>query len=358
MTEKPKGLAKIWREIKRPFRQFGKCSQIRLGREIIFDANDDIPLLPDYGWFSKNARTFTQVRLELTNICAYRCKCCSRDFKRPLGIMSMEDLALTLETVKGHKGEIHLHGHGDCIHLKDFPEKIRLVRYYCPDAFIFINTTLGYNISEEFLDSIVQSGLNAMAVSFYGDSSATYKLIHGVDNFDLVKNNLLLLNSVKKRHATFNFNVKRFSEESYRLVANDYCSSLEERGNIQKFFKDNNIVYFFQSLHNYGGSHSYLEIDQSKPCSIAWGQYYGILQIQWNLDVVPCTRCADNTLVFGNLKNYTLDEIFTSSFYKQYIKDILCGNVNEYSPCNVCERNVIGSDTEKKQLLDYLENVG
>lgn len=320
--------------------------------KIVFEALlFGLPTLPEYGYFSLNNGYFKQIRLELTNICAYNCVCCYRELKRPVGKMSKNDLEIILGNIKGYCGEIHLHGHGDPMHLRDLPEKISLIREYCPYANIFFITTLGYQMDEVYIRSIIEAGLNNLSISFYGHDKDSYQKIHGINRFDLAKSNIMMLSKVASDYPNFKFWITRLDDEGLRKLLKKDESFEDISKPILSFLNENNICYFVKKLHNYGDKHNFYECkNKSIPCSIAWGNFHGILQISWQLNVIPCCFTVDDEIVFGNLKEHNLGEIFNSKKYRDFIFAIINDNLRDYPLCLKCQRDINGSDKEKASI--------
>lgn len=304
-------------------------------------------LIPDYGFFSKHPGKFTSVHLELTNICGYKCFFCPRDeFTRPFGIMSMDDLKFAIQQIGQFDGLVRLHGYGDPLLVEDLPEKISFIRKSWPNCTIAFISTLGYEVSKEFLESIVTSGLNHLTVSFYGANSERYQQIHGVNRFEIALKNVLFMQKLKTKYSD-KFNMVVLTENFG--IGNQ---SIREKKAFQELLDSYGINHSEQSLTNRGGSKLvYYKVNTLLPCSVAWGFYAGRLEVTWNLNVVPCCSIWNDNIVFGNLKKQTIEEIFTGKVYVNFIESILTNNLKQFPICAVCERDLQGSKEETESII-------
>jgi molybdenum cofactor biosynthesis enzyme MoaA len=74
----------------------------------------------------------TEIRIESTNYCGYKCVFCPREkMTREQGVMSVDDFILVLRRIKELYGDyseqIHLHGYGESLLDKGLPEKSLLL---------------------------------------------------------------------------------------------------------------------------------------------------------------------------------------------------------------------------------------
>lgn len=148
---------------------------------------------------------FTQVRIENTNHCDYKCVMCPLDkHTRTQGVMSVADFDLVLDRIGSFNGEMHLHGFGEPLPNRTLPEKLQLVRKKLPpEAKTVIISTLGVRTPEQFFYDLVEDKLNLIMVSCYGYSGEAYKKVHGRNTFHIVKKNLEVLSRVRKTSGSF-----------------------------------------------------------------------------------------------------------------------------------------------------------
>ncbi len=301
---------------------------------------------------------FQEIRIESTNNCGCRCFMCPIDqMTRKKGFMSIEDLKLILKELSyiDYDVSFQLHGHGESLLCKDLGERISLIKNTNPHFLPQITTTLAYNIDEDWFESLFKNGLHEIFVSLYGYNNETYKSVHGVDKFELVKQNLKLLSKIKNKYPDTvifiqldDFKDKyplKIEENELNNLRNEFISYLKSLN-----FSDNEIIYW--TLHNYGNSKS--DLPQTKnvyPCSILWGTRKNILQIDWQLNIIPCCFDFDSKYSFGNLKEKTLKEIFCGEKRMKFLDSISKGN--KLPLCVGCVANKDVPDVKTLEILKH-----
>ncbi len=287
---------------------------------------------------SPHSLKFKQVRIENTNLCAYKCIICPREkHTRPLGVMPLEDLALTLDRIGGNVPEIHLHGYGEPLLDKTLLEKIRFVKETRPESKIVFFSTLGVNLDDGYFNRLANSGITAIRISCYGFSPATYKAVHGVDMFKTVCRNMQ--NLFEARIAAgrcFNVFLSTTSESSWKNTSE---KEMQIRATFIQWLRSAE-VYLDDSFspHNYGGGREYNKVPNQGVCSVAWGKRRQILQVTWDLKVVPCCFDYNSSVVLGDLRSQTLKDIFSSETYLKFIKAHETNELSNYPVCLGCER--------------------
>jgi radical SAM protein with 4Fe4S-binding SPASM domain len=92
-------------------------------------------------------------------------------------------------------------------------------------------------------------------------------------------------------------------------------------------------------VHNYGEGRSYNLPETKKICPVVNGKRKNILNITWDLNVIPCCYDFNATIRFGNLKESTLEEIFSSPEYFAFLVAQQSNNLSAYPVCQNCEKN-------------------
>lgn len=282
---------------------------------------------------------FQQIRIENTNRCGFACVMCPRDkHTRSQGVMPMDDFALILDRIGSFEGEMHLHGFGESLLDRTLPDKISLVSQKMPKALQVIFTTLGVPSKKEFFSSLVKAGLDHILISCYGYTPDSYKKVHGRDAFSLVKKNLELLSEIQKE----NDNLPKIeiipSSEGMLLTLG---SQKDPRKEFEKWVHSLGFSFFKErKLHNYGDGRQYNKPKKEQLCPVVADNRKGILQVTWNLDVIPCCYDYNASIPFGNLRTQTLEEIFSSEAYFQFIYAHMTNRLDNYPICQNCEKDI------------------
>jgi len=276
-----------------------------------------------------------QLRIENTNLCAFKCGFCPREkMDRPQGIQSVDNFKLVLDRVEEYGGafahEVHLHGYGDPLLDKDLPKKTSLCAARWPKASPVIISTLGYVVSPDYLRSLVEGGLRRIYVSFYGSDPRSYLWHTGVDRFHVAYQNLMVLAELKRNH-------------SHRLaITVQTCltglnSTLDQpnKGEFNHALSDLGMEVVPFPLHNYGNGREY-EKGPGMLCERAIRR--NILTITWDLKVTPCSYDYNSSIVLGNLETESLRNILTNGASSGFLANHCAGNADVYNICRNCSR--------------------
>ena len=285
-----------------------------------------------------DALKFSQIRIENTNACGYRCKVCPREkLTRKIGIMSLDDFSLVLDKLPPFKGIFHLHGFGEPLLDKVLPDKVTLLKQKFPSSKAQIISTLGVNVKDDYFIKLAKADLDDIMISHYGYTKKAYKTAHGYDGYNLVKRNLKLLSDV--------LNTSYFSLSGFVKVyinSTSFSKPLDPKKAL-KFIKwiDSLGFHIIEGAdpHNYGDGRNFNKPKDEKICPVISGKRKNILHITWDLNVVPCCFDYNSSIVFGNLRTNTLDEIFSSFEYLKFLKAHRTKDLSKYPICQNCEKN-------------------
>ncbi len=279
---------------------------------------------------------FEEIHIENTNSCGYKCAMCPREsLTRKIGFMSLEDFSLALERIGPFQGIFHLHGFGEPLLDRGLVEKVQELKKKSPLSEGMIFSTLGVRVADDYFQKLLEAGLAAMVISLYGFTQEDYKKIHGYNGFEQVKRNLQLLSDAKKSFSTFQAILKipaRTLSSSLPLAQPperiSFCQWAEELGfNLREW----------SYVHNYSNGRHYNTPSKDKKCPVITGRRKNILNITWNLDVIPCCYDFNATIPFGNLRTQSLEEIFSSPEYMAFVIAHQTGELSAYPVCQNCE---------------------
>jgi len=198
--------------------------------------------------------------------------------------------------------KMQLHFQGESLLHKQFPDMVRLAKRYGMSTQVFTN---GLLLTEEYMDRIIQSGLDNMRFSVDGASKETYEQNRVGGNFDQVLQNMKLMAERARGSGTrveWQFIVMRNNEHELHKA--------------RQMAKEIGMPFiaktFAQSVpelvpHN----PKYRRNLQPKPCT----DVYRCICIFWNGDVVPCCYDLEGKEIMGNVGKETLGQIWTSRKY-------------------------------------------
>ena len=280
---------------------------------------------------------FQEIRIENTNHCGYRCAMCPREkHTRRKGIMPLEDFATIIQQFEDYTGEIHFHGYGEPLLDPLLSEKVHLAKELHPKSTRLFFTTLGARVKKGFFQSLSDAGLNQLIISCYGYNTHSYKQEHGVNTFTQVQANLNQMHAERNASQT-PFQALLIGPDPSKITAFSDILQLQE---FTLWIKDLGINYTPKMpQHNFGSGRTYNTPPNKGICSIVWGHRKEILQVTWDLKVIPCCLDFNASTVFGNLRTHTLQEIFSSPSYKDFIQSHQNNDLTLYPSCNNCERD-------------------
>ncbi len=282
---------------------------------------------------------FQEIHIENTNSCGYKCIMCPRDrLTRKIGCMSLVDFSFLLDRIGPFNGTFHLHGYGEPLLDRQLVQKIKLLKKISPLSKSLIFSTLGVRLCEDFFQELIEAGLDSLIISLYGFTRDDYKKIHGYDGFDVVKHNLQLLSRSRKVIPnSFQTYIKipgRGISPTFMPVAQssekiEFCHWAQALGfEIRKW----------DHLHNYGDGRRFNASNSERVCPVINGRRKSIINITWDFNVIPCCYDFNATICFGNLRKNTLEEIFSSREYFDFIIAHQINNLSGYPICQQCEK--------------------
>ena len=282
--------------------------------------------------------SFGQIRIENTNHCGYKCFMCPRDkLTRALGFMALADLGVILDRVGTHAGPVHLHGFGEPLLDKALIDKVSLVRERWPEAQVVFFSTLGVKVDDDYFHRLAEAGVGNVQVSFYGVSPETYRKVAGVGTFELAKRNLERLAEARAATgAEFKISLRAWGDTVWEKWSDEVK---RQRTEFLRWVDSLGVLReAYAVVHNYGGGRDYNTPPREGLCSVVWGLRRRILQVTWDLKVIPCCFDFDATVVFGDLRTQSLAEIFPSRAYRRFIQAHLDNDLTAYPVCEGCER--------------------
>ena len=290
---------------------------------------------------------FKKIRVENTNACKYACKMCPREkMSRRTGIMPPEDYQLVLDRVKEYVKETHLpqpfisdfflHGYGEPLLDPMLATKSAMVAEQFPAAFTFIYTTLGVRRPKSYLKNLLVEGkLKTIAVSHYGFQEHTYNAVQHDGDFHTAQENLKYL-------ATLNKSLGSPCAISLQLLMPDTQDVINKDSEEKKAFQA--FMSFLEplgvklhgiKLHNHGNGRNYFAPDTSV-CSVVKGTRQEHFNVSWDLKVLPCCFDYNGDIVYGDLREQSIFEIYHGEKYQKFIASHRAGNLDDYPLCKGC----------------------
>ncbi len=282
---------------------------------------------------------FQEIHIENTNSCGYKCTMCPREsHTRRIGYMSLEDFSLALDRIGPFHGIFHLHGFGEPLLDRQLVPKIEVLKQKNPSAHCLIFSTLGVRVKEDHFQKLLDAGLDAMVISMYGFTAGEYKQVHGYDGLELMKRNLeILAHAMKSTQNRFKADIKI---PGLAIASTLPVGQSPERTDFCRWAQDLGFgIGEWGYVHNYSDGRHYNLPNAEKLCPVINGNRKNILNITWDLNVIPCCYDYNATIRFGNLRESTLEEIFSGPEYLSFVIAHQTADLAAYPVCQNCEKN-------------------
>lgn len=198
--------------------------------------------------------------------------------------------------------KMQLHFQGESLLHKRFSDMVGLAKQYGMLTQVFTN---GLLLTEEYMDRIIQSGLDNMRFSVDGASKETYEQNRVGGNFDQVLQNMKLMVEHARGTGT------RVEWQFIVMHNNEH-----ELHKAQQMAKEIGIPFiaktFAESVPELVPRNpKYQRNLQPKPCT----DIYRAIAVFWNGDVVPCCYDLEGKEIMGNSKEQTLSQIWNNPKY-------------------------------------------
>lgn len=271
--------------------------------------------------------------LETTNYCNHSCIFCAHSkMTRPHGFIKKE-LAIRIlkEAYEAGVREVGLYMFGEPLldkNLEDYIIFAKKLGY----SYVFI-TTNGFLLNQEKMVSIIGAGLDSIKFSFNGGTKEHYLFAHGVDAFEIVKNNILALADYRKKQ-----------EKDFKIFISGVLTKYtKDDGNeIRNMFGDVVDDIAILECHNQGGNMNYeienaLKISDSKNVHSEKGfcfMPYNRIHVTWEGYLTLCCVDYQNYLIIDDLNKVSLLEAWNSEQFQKVrrrhlenkLEDTLCYN--------------------------------
>lgn len=258
---------------------------------------------------------------------------------RPQGIMAPSDVSVVLDRVEEAAGVfdglVHLSGYGESLLDRMLPLKVRLVRSRWPEARTVIYTNLAVPLGEQRLADLVDAGLDEVVVSLYAHNPEAYREMTGGGRLEIVLRNLAQLGRLRDgRGPRIDVRVKLAMDGVERELSSDPAVG---RAAIERLVSRLGFATFGGwGLHNYGDARRYQPPVADRVCSILGGFRSRVLQVAWDLKVLPCCFDFDAKMALGDLRCQSLDEIFDGPVFRALADAHRANDFASYPVCAAC----------------------
>lgn len=275
--------------------------------------------------------------LEQTYLCNLRCPMCiqglpaQREAFEPDGARMSWELfeKIVLEGERHGCPSISMHVNDEPLLVKDLPERIAFAKAH---GFMdVIMTTNGVLFTKEKVQRVIEAGVTHILFSVDAATKETYDKVRIGGDFDRVLNAIELVRRVRSSRNSV-LPIIRASFVQNRLNQHETEAFRERFSGLVDYAE-------IQGFSRYYGYTDQLIPSGSSPvedftCNEPWRK----LIVRVNGDVLPCCTFYGYELVLGNLRDFSLFDLFNSSRMKQLRADFARGVYAE-SACGSCSRS-------------------
>ncbi len=267
-----------------------------------------------------------EVRIETTNRCNATCIMCPREkMKRPQGIMDMGLYQRIVDqAVKAGARQISL----DCFGETFIDPLIFKRAQYAKSKGMRTHTITNAALLDKQKTERILKLFDVIRISLYGTTKKTYECIHRGLNYEKVKTNVERLFEMRRKIPECQIKI-----EMYFLLMDENKKEMDDFLKTYEPICDAVAVW---KPHNWGNARQYRKLNEKKvSCN---RPFSGPLQVQWDGCVVPCCFDFDNTIILGNLKTQSIQEVLTGEKYNQLRRAHRQGNFAAFPFCDTCDQ--------------------
>lgn len=266
------------------------------------------------------------IKIDICNTCNYQCIFCPQS--KQSGKIGCIDDELCIKLIRdGYNAgarELALSSTGEPLLNMNLEKYIKLAKDIGYN-YVFINTN-GYLMDRSRCETLLTAGIDSIKVSL-NSSRKKYKLIHGVDGYDVVMNNIKSLAGTRKH-----------MESQCRLFVSYVATSAtaDEADEVKKAISEYVDDFVIMNANNRGGAISEMEgalsagkdiFSYNYPCSQIFNNAYVTAEGY----LTACCQDFENVMVVADLHTESIKEAWNNetftAFRKRYLKRDLDGTL-------------------------------
>ncbi len=282
--------------------------------------------------------------IEPTNHCNLKCPECPSGLgtlTRPLGLLSVDDFKNMANQIKDTGFYVQLYFQGEPYINKNLPEMIR----YAQSKNIYVSiSTNGHYINQKTVDSIIENAPDKLIFSVDGLDEESYRNYRVGGSFKKADDGLRMLikkrNQLKKKKPFVEFQFIVMKQNEHML--DEVIKYGKDTGVDKVVFKTMQVSSYENALHFLPSNQKYrryvvsdgevkIKNKLKDHCFALWRTSV----ITWDGKVVPCCFDKDANFGLGELKDYSMKDIWLSKPYQDFRQGVL-NNRKGLSMCTNC----------------------
>lgn len=270
---------------------------------------------------------------ENTNACNFKCVFCPHEkMERKIGFMEFKLFKKIVDEVKSWKLEyLLITGLGEPLLDKNLFKKIKYARQNMPKECSISVTTNASLLDKKNFTELINAGLDELRISCYATSPESFKILHGSEDFEEVKRNIMNLKSIR---------------ESLKAKNPRICMGLlrpaesgENREKWHNFWKEYLDKFYVETeeVCNFAYGKNYRKVYKNIK-RLGCGRPFSMGMILWNGDVCICAEDYEGRAVYGNVKDKGLKEIIMSQEFQKMLEIHKKGKFESIPVCDNCDQ--------------------
>ena len=267
--------------------------------------------------------------IEPVSTCNLRCPFCfqtDKSFtKKPfMGTMELDLFKNIIDQANEiGVGAITIASRGEPTLHKNLGEMLRYTKDKENIFEIKLNTN-GSKLTEDLCYSIFESEVNQLVISADHYEKKTFEELRKNSNFENIVKNVNMLFEIRKK-------LKNPITE-IRVSGIDFYKSTDKNKFYDFWIKISDEVTIGDALERWDTYNNKIHPDINDPCENLWDRMY----IWFDGKVNPCDADYKSYLSYGNVKEYSIKQLWNSNKIKNIRNKHLINQRGEVDPCNKC----------------------
>ena len=285
-----------------------------------------------------------RIVMEVFGGCNYTCKMCpqtdpgrGKNFTRKMHIDQFKKILNEIVPKYGNP-QINLEGSGEPTMAKDLPDYIKAVKEKKLKCFMYCN---GARLTGQFMKDVIDSGIDFIRVSIIGYNQAKYKEWMNIDNFELIKKNILeMKNYINETNSECKIS-------TYHLILDNKQIKNEIELYKKNVINELNVTSYIWKMHNWSGNYkeaNYRNPTKKKSCGRPFAPEMTIRAGGKNgrtAAVVPCCQTLgppnEEKSILGHLDNQTFEDVWFGEEYENLRKAHAANEFDKIDYCKDCD---------------------
>lgn len=313
-------------------------------------------LLLGYSYHHQQAKSFGLPlidQIELTNVCNLKCPMCPQpyDMKRPKNYMSVELFGEIMNQLKFYQlPNTGLHHFGEVLLHKNLEEIFKLIPNYSMSKMGF--STNAALLTKEKSELILKSNIDWLLMDFDTFDATLFEQYRPGTTMQIVHDNIVNFLELKKKYnSNIDASVQMISmkgnESEVEKFKKYWLGKGASKVNVQKFIVHDDSLE--EKYDDFTPEDINNKLTRKGTCQYPWLN----VVITWDGKIVPCCRDYDASIVLGDMKKNSLEDIWKSSEYKEFREAHINKKFENYEACKNCG-SFISEPLEKRYPYDRI----